>query len=270
MKPRSFESCARTSAASGFSRFPSHARGKLVRCRSCATNIRIPVMRDPALPRNLGPRTSQPPTRPEPAAEPEASRRAQSPARGIQSPGVTPSIELPQYDDGPSLAAAGPDRPRIESGRLYAHVPFCRHKCHYCDFYSLVDHRDRTSRFADRFELEAEAVRAAIDPVADSNRLRRGRDADASGPPMLCSGARRDRVDPQRQLRRVHGRGESGDGDRGDRRDAGRRGRRSREPGVPEFPAGAPEDARAMARSQLRPGRVDRLRRPGSAGSASI
>ncbi|MDA0295960.1 MAG: hypothetical protein O3A19_10250 [Planctomycetota bacterium] len=33
---------------------PSHARGKLVRCRSCTTNIRIPVMRDPAIPRNLG------------------------------------------------------------------------------------------------------------------------------------------------------------------------------------------------------------------------
>lgn len=34
---------------------PSHARGKLVRCRSCVTNIRIPMMRDPSLPRNLGP-----------------------------------------------------------------------------------------------------------------------------------------------------------------------------------------------------------------------
>lgn len=33
---------------------PDHARGKLVRCRSCGTNIRIPVMRDPAMPRNLG------------------------------------------------------------------------------------------------------------------------------------------------------------------------------------------------------------------------
>jgi hypothetical protein len=33
---------------------PSHARGKLVRCRSCTTNIRIPVMRDPVMPRNLG------------------------------------------------------------------------------------------------------------------------------------------------------------------------------------------------------------------------
>ena len=33
---------------------PEHARGKLVRCRSCATNIRIPAMRNPETPRNLG------------------------------------------------------------------------------------------------------------------------------------------------------------------------------------------------------------------------
>ena len=33
---------------------PEHARGKLVHCRSCSTNIRIPVMRNPEVPRNLG------------------------------------------------------------------------------------------------------------------------------------------------------------------------------------------------------------------------
>lgn len=33
---------------------PDRARGKLVRCRSCGTNIRIPAMRDPSIPRNLG------------------------------------------------------------------------------------------------------------------------------------------------------------------------------------------------------------------------
>ena len=26
---------------------------------------------------------------------------------------------------------------------LYLHIPFCFHKCHYCDFYSIVDQRDR-------------------------------------------------------------------------------------------------------------------------------
>jgi oxygen-independent coproporphyrinogen-3 oxidase len=33
---------------------------------------------------------------------------------------------------------------------IYVHVPFCRHKCHYCDFYSLVDAQDRQPAFAAR------------------------------------------------------------------------------------------------------------------------
>lgn len=33
---------------------------------------------------------------------------------------------------------------------LYIHVPFCFHKCHYCDFYSIVDQADRQGEFTDR------------------------------------------------------------------------------------------------------------------------
>ncbi|QQE11780.1 radical SAM family heme chaperone HemW [Planctomycetota bacterium] len=36
---------------------------------------------------------------------------------------------------------------------LYLHIPFCFHKCHYCDFYSIVDsatrHEDRQQHFTD-------------------------------------------------------------------------------------------------------------------------
>ncbi len=50
---------------------------------------------------------------------------------------------------------------------LYLHVPFCFHKCHYCDFYSLVDTRDRQAAFTDRLiaELHALAPFAAGAPL---------------------------------------------------------------------------------------------------------
>jgi oxygen-independent coproporphyrinogen-3 oxidase len=43
---------------------------------------------------------------------------------------------------------------------LYLHVPFCFHKCHYCDFYSIVDSRGRQAPFAARLEREIDALAA--------------------------------------------------------------------------------------------------------------
>jgi hypothetical protein len=37
---------------------------------------------------------------------------------------------------GPALAPA--DLPSVVAPALYVHVPFCFHKCHYCDFYSIT------------------------------------------------------------------------------------------------------------------------------------
>jgi len=41
---------------------------------------------------------------------------------------------------------------------LYIHVPFCVHKCHYCDFYSFVDTRDQQAGFVDRLLREFDAL----------------------------------------------------------------------------------------------------------------
>ena len=40
----------------------------------------------------------------------------------------------------------------------YVHVPFCFHKCHYCDFYSFVDTQDRQEAYAARADAELAAM----------------------------------------------------------------------------------------------------------------
>lgn len=47
--------------------------------------------------------------------------------------------------------------PRAAVHGLYVHIPFCFHKCHYCDFYSITRQSpERMDRFVDRILLEAE------------------------------------------------------------------------------------------------------------------
>jgi oxygen-independent coproporphyrinogen-3 oxidase len=59
----------------------------------------------------------------------------------------------------PSTSSLQPDQlaPVVVTG-LYVHIPFCFHKCHYCDFYSITRQTpDRMARFVDLILAEADA-----------------------------------------------------------------------------------------------------------------
>ena len=74
-------------------------------------------------------------------------------------------LPLPQRPDSPdaSLAASADsilervDGPAEAEG-IYVHVPFCSHRCHYCDFFTVVGHDDQRTRFVDRLIDEIAAV----------------------------------------------------------------------------------------------------------------
>ncbi len=48
---------------------------------------------------------------------------------------------------------------------LYIHIPFCFHKCHYCDFYSLVDTQDRQQAFTQKLIRELQALAPFASPL---------------------------------------------------------------------------------------------------------
>ncbi len=82
----------------------------------------------------------------------------QASATNAASAAATPSSdgqleELPAdlFDERPALRG------------LYLHVPFCFHKCHYCDFYSVVDGPDR-----DRQAPFTQALIRELDAATDS------------------------------------------------------------------------------------------------------
>lgn len=62
--------------------------------------------------------------------------------------------------------AARPDAENTPKPRsIYLHIPFCSHKCHYCDFYSIVDTRDRQEAFTHRLVRELEALAPLAAPL---------------------------------------------------------------------------------------------------------
>jgi oxygen-independent coproporphyrinogen-3 oxidase len=63
------------------------------------------------------------------------------------------SIALPSYAATLTPSAL----PRADVEGLYVHIPFCFHKCHYCDFYSITRQTpERMGRFVDLILCEAD------------------------------------------------------------------------------------------------------------------
>lgn len=74
---------------------------------------------------------------------------------------MPPSIALPQSRPAPRTTARAVFATTLTTAAarsLYIHIPFCFHKCHYCDFYSIVDTRDRQDAFTDRLCRELVAI----------------------------------------------------------------------------------------------------------------
>lgn len=78
------------------------------------------------------------------------------------------AITGPEQRPTPTAAFLAPPLRAPRTARsprsLYIHIPFCTHKCHYCDFYSVVDRRDRQAAFTRRLRREL----AAQAPLATS------------------------------------------------------------------------------------------------------
>src|SRR5262245_19599419 len=72
-----------------------------------------------------------------------------------QNTAISLLYQRPRTHAGSVLATLPIDQ---NAASLYIHVPFCFHKCHYCDFYSLVDTRDRQDLFVTRLCRELKAL----------------------------------------------------------------------------------------------------------------
>jgi oxygen-independent coproporphyrinogen-3 oxidase len=91
---------------------------------------------------------------------PITSRGQTVPGPGAPAPGERPTAAAVLTARGRGGTPEGTGGPPVRS--LYVHIPFCFHKCHYCDFYSVVDTQDRQEAFTERLVREL----AALAPLA--------------------------------------------------------------------------------------------------------
>ena len=63
---------------------------------------------------------------------------------------------------------------------LYVHLPFCAHRCGYCDFVTVVGREGLHGRYVDALLAELELEREVLGRAA-GDRLSRRRHADVHG-----------------------------------------------------------------------------------------
>ena len=84
------------------------------------------------------------------------------------------SFELDQLNPDPDSEATSASLSEVvgsgdhHAQAAYVHVPFCFHKCHYCDFYSIVDSSDRQEQFVERLEEELQLVGSRVTGELDT------------------------------------------------------------------------------------------------------
>src|SRR5206468_664916 len=90
-------------------------------------------------------------------------------------PSTAPSTSVVQQSR-PGLLAAPAEPPRPRGGiasdavrHLYVHLPFCAHRCGYCDFVTVVGRRGQHAAYVDgllaEFELERELLAGELETV---------------------------------------------------------------------------------------------------------
>src|SRR5215203_1631114 len=85
-------------------------------------------------------------------------RRGDSDPCIMRLPLATTTPEKPSQTAAGTVNPALPAQlPAAEVEALYVHVPFCFHKCHYCDFYSITRQTpERMTRYVNLVLREAE------------------------------------------------------------------------------------------------------------------
>ncbi len=101
---------------------------------------------------------NDPATAPEPPEPSDAPRAAGGFRLPLLAESGSPGIPAERSESAATAMARLPAMASPKVRGIYAHVPFCFHKCHYCDFYSFVDQQDRQPAYVARLEGEVAAA----------------------------------------------------------------------------------------------------------------